>query len=261
MRHNALLRSAALAGVLVVGLTGAAHAGAAAGGATEWTQILNNMQLIDLAGINIEQVGQNAQQIAHQITQIENQLAQYQTMLQNLELLPDNIWGDAVADLNRLQNLVQQGEGIAFSMSGLDDTLKQRFGSYADFANNLPEDFSSMWDSWSQTNRDTIAGTLAGANLTAEQFQNEASTMTQLQRQSESAVGQMQALQVGHSIAGQQVEQMQKLRGLLSQQTTMMGTWYQSQQAEADLAQARRDSFFDSTAPSTSGGQEMQPRW
>lgn len=253
MRHSALFRSAALAAILSASLSGAAHAGAATGGATEWTQILNNVQLIDLAGTNIEQVGQNAQQIAHQITQIENQLVQYQTMLQNLERLPDNIWGEAVADLNRLQSLVQQGEGIAFSMGGLDDVLKDRFGSYADFSGNLPEDFSSMWDSWSQTNRDTIAGTLAGANLTAEQFQNEAGTMAQLQRQSESAAGQMQALQVGHSIAGQQVEQMQKLRGLMSQQTTMMGTWYQSQQAGADLAQARRESFFSSTLPPTDG--------
>ena len=261
MRHNALLRSAALATILSVGLTGTAHAGAAAGGATEWTQILNNVQLIDLAGTNIEQVGQNAQQIAHQITQIENQLAQYQTMLQNLERLPDNIWGDAVADLNRLQHLVQQGEGIAFSMGGLDDVLKDRFGSYADFSGNLPEDFSSIWDSWSQTNRDTIAGTLAGANLTAEQFQNEASTMAQLQRQSESAVGQMQALQVGHSIAGQQVEQMQKLRGLLSQQTTMMGTWYQSEQAQLDLRQTTYEDWTQPTGIQPGGGRDFRPEW
>ncbi|ELT46634.1 P-type conjugative transfer protein TrbJ [Brucella intermedia] len=261
MRPCALLRSAALSASLAVGLTGTAQAGAATGGATEWTQLLNNAQLIDLAGTNVEQVAQNAQQIANQITQIQNQLDQYRTMLQNLERLPENIWGDAVGDLNRLQSLVAQGEGIAFSMGGLDDVLAERFGSYAEFRGNLPEDFSSMYETWSQTNRDTIAGTLAGAGLTAEQFQTETQTMTQLQRQSETAVGQMQALQVGHSIAGQQVEQMQKLRGLLSQQTTMLGTWFQSEQAERDLAQARRDAFFGSTAPSTSGGQEMEPRW
>lgn len=261
MRTYALLRSAALSVVLSAGLAGAAHAGAAAGGATEWTQLLNNVQLIDLAGTNVEQVGQNAQQIAHQLTQIQNQIDQYRTMLQNLEKLPDNIWGDAVADLNRLQQLVAQGDGIAFSMGNLDDVLKERFGSFAEFQGNLPEDFSSMYESWSQTNRDTIAGTLAGAGLTADQFQTEAQTMAQLQRQSETAVGQMQALQVGHSIASQQVDQMQKLRGLLAQQTTMMGTWYQSEQAERDLAQARRDAFFNSTAPSTSGGQEIAPRW
>ncbi|MNL73722.1 hypothetical protein D3C87_1992230 [compost metagenome] len=71
----------------------------------------------------------------------------------------------------------------------------------------------------------------------------------------------MQALQVGHEIAAQQVEQAQKLRGLVAQQITMMATWYQSEQAEKDLAQTRREEFFNSTAPSTSGGQEMEPRW
>lgn len=42
---------------------------------------------------------------------------------------------------------------------------------------------------------------------------------------------------------------------------TMMGTWYQSEQAAKDLAQNRREEFFKSTTPSTSGGQEMEPRW
>lgn len=41
----------------------------------------------------------------------------------------------------------------------------------------------------------------------------------------------------------------------------MMGAWYQSEQAAKDLAQTKREEFFNSTAPSTSGGQEMQPRW
>lgn len=71
----------------------------------------------------------------------------------------------------------------------------------------------------------------------------------------------MKALQVGHQIAAQEVAQMQKLRGLVSQQMTMMATWYQSEQSEKDLSQARRQEFFNSTAPSTSGGQEMRPRW
>jgi Ti type entry exclusion protein TrbK len=35
---------------------------------------------------------------------------------------------------------------------------------------------------------------------------------------------------------------MQKLRGLVSQQMTMMATWYQSEQADKDLAQARASS-------------------
>ena len=85
--------------------------------------------------------------------------------------------------------------------------------------------------------------------------------MRQLRAMSETADGQMKALQVGHEIAAQQVAQTQKLRGLVAQQMTMMGTWYQSEQAKQDLAQARREKFFNATAPSTSGGQAMEPRW
>lgn len=236
-----------------------AQAGVAVGGATEWTQILNNIQLVELAGTNIEQVAQNAQQIAHQVSQIENQLDQYRAMLQNLEKLPQNIWGDAVGDLNQLQRLVAQGEGIAFSLGGLDDILRQRFPSFTDVQTGLSQDesYSEAYARWSNVNRDTISGTLAAAGLTAEQFKSEASTLSHLHTQSANAVGQMQALQVGHAIADQQVAQMQKLRGLISQQTVMMGTWYQSQQSQSDLAQARRAHFFSATLPALEG-REMQ---
>lgn len=71
----------------------------------------------------------------------------------------------------------------------------------------------------------------------------------------------MKALQVGHEIAAQQVAQFQKLRGLVSQQTTMMGTWFQSEQADKDLAQARRKKFFNAGTPNVRGGQTMEPRW
>jgi len=167
------------------------------------------------------------------------------------------------SDLTRLQGLVNQGQGIAFSMGNIDDVLKQRFQSFAEFKTGLAngESFSSSYQDWSDTNRDTIAATLRAAGFTAEQFGSEEATMSQLRSMSQSAVGQMQALQVGHQIAAQQVAQSQKLRGLVSQQMTMMATWYQSEQAAKDLAQTRREEFFRSTAPSSSGGQMMEPRW
>ncbi|MHB2268068.1 P-type conjugative transfer protein TrbJ [Pseudaminobacter salicylatoxidans] len=263
MLTNSLLRSTVAGVLLALSISGSAHAGAATGGATEWTQLLNNVQLLEQSGQGVTQINNQVTQITNQMTQIQNQLDQYRTMLQNLEKLPDNIWGQAQQDLNQLRNLVQQGDGIAFSMGGLDDVLKQRFPSFEEFASGVKggENYSDQYQSWSQTNRDTIGGTLAQAGLTAQQFDSEQSTMRELQSQSQSAVGQMQALQVGHSIASQQVEQMQKLRGLVAQQSTMMGAWYQSEQAAKDLAQNKREQFFNSTSPSTSGGQEMQPRW
>ena len=257
--------SAVMATLLAASLLTAApsHAGTPLTGATEWTQILNNAELVSLVGQSGEQIGNQITQISQLAEQIQNQIRIYQNMLQNTLTLPSHVWGQVESDLNRLRSLVSQGQGIAFSMGNADDVLRQRFQSFSEFKSGLAngETFSASYRQWSDTNRDTIASTLRAAGLTAEQFTSEEATMSQLRSMSQSAVGQMQALQAGHQIAAQQVAQAQKLRGLVSQQITMMGAWYQSEQAAKDLAQNRRQEFFNSSAPSTSGGQTMEPRW
>ena len=86
--------------------------------------------------------------------------------------------------------------------------------------------------------------------------------MEQLRSMSGTAVGQMQALQVGHQIASQQVAQMQKLRGLVSQQMTMMGTWYQSEQTLRDNTQAENEQFFGGNSGVSVGDESaFSPEW
>ena len=233
------------------------------GQATEWTQLANNAELVSLVGKSAEQVNNQITQISQLAEQIQTQLNIYKNLLQNTAQLPDHVWGQVESDLKNLQNVVAQGQGVAFSMGNIDDLLKQRFQSFSEMKSSLPNgaSFSTIYQSWSDTNRDTIAGTLKAANLTADQFSSEERTMSSLRSMSESADGQMKALQVGHEIAAQQVAQMQKLRGLVSQQMTMMGAWFQSEQAQKDLAQARREQFFNATERDIRGGQTMEPRW
>lgn len=246
-----------------VSIAPAAHASGAVTGATEMTQLLNNGELISLVGQSGSQIENQLTQITQLAEQIQNQLRIYENMLQNTARLPANVWGQVEGDLKKLQSIVQQGQGISFSAGNADDLLRGRFKSYADLQTKLPgsQSYSSTYQAWSDTNRDTIGSTLAAANLTADQFNTEEDTMKELRSMSESADGQMKALQVGHQIATQQVAQMQKLRGLVSQQMTMMGTWLQSEQTDKDLAQKRREEFFGATAPSTSGGERMKVEW
>ncbi|MGO7042156.1 P-type conjugative transfer protein TrbJ [Rhizobium acaciae] len=240
-----------------------AWAGGVTGQATEWTQLANNAELISLVGKSAEQVNNQITQISQLAEQIQNQINIYKNMLQNTAQLPNHVWGEVENDLKNLQNVVAQGQGVAFSMGNVDDVLRARFQSFAEMKSSLPDgaSFSSTYQNWSDTNRDTIAGSLRAANLTAEQFSSEEGTMSSLRSMSETADGQMKALQVGHEIAAQQVAQMQKLRGLVSQQMAMMGTWLQSEQAQKDLAQARREQFFSGTERDIRGGQTMEPRW
>lgn len=254
-------RLAAIA--LAFGSTSPARAGTATGAATEWTQVLNNSELVALVGKSGEQVQNQLTQINQLAQQIETQLNIYQNLLQNTATLPSLMWGQVESDLSRLRSIVDQGQSIAFSMGNADDVLQQRFQSYSTLQTNLPsnETFSSTYQTWSQTNRDTIASTLKAASLTADQFDSEETTMSSLRSMSETADGQMKALQVGHEIAAQQVAQMQKLRGLVSQQMTMMGTWLQTEQTDKDLAQARREKFFNAEVKTVPEGQKMEPRW
>lgn len=253
-KTHRLLMVAALSSALV--LPDPANAGSATGAATEWTQLANNAELIKLLESSSVQVENQLTQISQLAEQIQNQLKIYQNMLQNTAQLPNHIWGEVESDLKRLQSVVSQGQGIAFSMGNADDILKQRFPSYADLKTSLSDgtSFSSTYQSWSDTNRDTIAGSLNAASLTADQFETEESTMASLRSMSQSADGQMKALQVGHQIAAQQVAQMQKLRGLLSQQMTMMGTWLQAKpDRQGPGAEEKREVFR------TRG--KRNPRW
>ena len=263
-RPSKVARATAIAAIILAATRPfPAQAGGVTGQATEWTQLANNAELVSLVGKSAEQVNNQITQISQLAEQIQNQLNIYSNLLQNTAQLPNHIWGQVESDLKSLQNVVAQGQGVAFSMGNIDDVLKQRFQSFAEMKSNLPDgaSFSTTYQNWSDTNRDTIAGTLKAANLTADQFSSEESTMSSLRSMSESADGQMKALQVGHQIAAQQVAQMQKLRGLVSQQMTMMGTWFQSEQAQKDLAQARREQFFSGTEHDIRGGQTMEPRW
>ena len=72
--------------------TGPAHAGAVTGNATEWTQLLNNAELVGLTGQSAEQIQNQITQITQLSEQIQNQLRIYENMLQNTLQLPDHVW-------------------------------------------------------------------------------------------------------------------------------------------------------------------------
>lgn len=239
------------------------RAGTATGAATEWTQLANNAELIKLLESSGTQVHNQLTQINQLAQQIETQLNIYQNMVQNTATLPEHVWGQVEADLNQLRSIIETGQSIAFSMGNADDVLQQRFQSYSTLRTSLPNNktFSSTYQTWSDTNRETIASTLRAAGLTSEQFTTEEATMSSLRSMSETADGQMKALQVGHQLAAAQVEQTQKLRGLVAQQTTMTATWLQSEQTDKDLAQARREKFFAPTNRGVPQGEMMEPKW
>ena len=164
MRKRSFMSVSTALAIVMAGIVGSTpgRAGGVTGQATEWTQLLNNGELVALVGKSSEQINNQMTQIAQLAEQIQNQIRMYENMLQNTAQLPFHVWSQVENDLNRLRSLVAQGEGIAFSVSNADDVLRQRFESYGEFKTGLADGqtFSSSYEKWSTTNRDTIAGTL-----------------------------------------------------------------------------------------------------
>jgi P-type conjugative transfer protein TrbJ len=85
------------------------------------------------------------------------------------------------------------------------------------------------------------------------QFDSDSALLQSLKSQSQSAVGRMQAIEVGNQIAENQAEQLMKLRQLMMADMQSKSA-YQSAMVQADATkQANSDQFFGQTQVTSDG--------
>ena len=114
-RRNITNRAVAITAALFIGITPyhPAIASGAVAGATEPTQIANNVELV--------------LQYAKQVEQYATQLQQYRDQLQNTLNIPNQIWSSIQNDLMGVMNVVKQGEALAFSLSNIGEQFQLKF--------------------------------------------------------------------------------------------------------------------------------------
>ena len=118
------------------------------GGATELTQLANN---VELAASYI----QLAQSYA-------TQLNQYSNMLQNTLNIPNQVWGMVMNELSGVANLVKQGQALAYSAQNIGQQFVNTFKGFQ-FPSGF--DFKTDYKKWSQTTLDSLKGALESANF------------------------------------------------------------------------------------------------
>jgi len=154
----------------------------------------------------VESVINEVQMIANQIKQIEN-------MVQNTATY-GGVWdGDALPRLNRLGQIIDQEQAIAYAMAGMDRVFRERYPGYRPIT-----DWATAYDKWTRTTLDTLRGSLAAVRLHAEDFTDEQRRIRTLTALSDSAEGRMQAIQAGNMLAAEQLQQLTKLRQLMMAQ-------------------------------------------
>ena len=166
----------------------------------------------------------------NQATQISNQLRQLAYEVQNLQNIPNGVWGQIRGDLNALTQIAKVGQSISYADGNLSGEFSQMYPGYV-----VPADYTRAYTQWGENALGGIQGALASAGLQSSQFASEDATFAQLQALSDGAVGHMQAIQVGNMIGIQQVQQLQKLRQL--QMAQLQGEFgYLATQQQNDLS-------------------------
>lgn len=190
---------------------------AGTGGATEVTQILNNIEMIN--------------QTAQQVKMVEIQLQQALTN-------PNTPWSQTVQALTTLRDAVQQGQAIGYSLASVENSFKNTYRGYGQTSGNLLNDFIR----WNTTTRDSISGALRAAGATVDQVKSESDMIDRLRMMGQSAQGQMQAAQVGNAISIEMIQQLRQLRQLNAAQMQAHSNYLatQNEQQGADKAALKR---------------------
>src|SRR6202521_6221916 len=140
--------------LLFLGVPTTTDAGVVAGMATEWTQILNHVQLI---------MGYIRQGL-----QLENELKQYEEQLKQGMVSPQQLFGPIQQDLSQLAQVVQGGQALAYSMGNLDGQFRSTFPGYSYRTSGYFNDYKK----WSQTSLDTTMNSLRAAGFQSKQLKN-----------------------------------------------------------------------------------------
>lgn len=175
---------------------------------TTWTQLL--------------QYAKEAQSLATQLQQYQTQLQQYANMITNTVALPQEVWGTVQSDIMRVQSL----SNAASLLSGNAGSIITRLQSASAYANQVASlgNIAGQLTTWRQTignNLNTLGQTLG---LQQSQQQNEAAILQALQQHSQSAQGQMQAIQAGNELAGANTAELAQIQATLVSTAQMQAT-------------------------------------
>lgn len=235
------MRKFVISVVIVLGVSGNSPQKVQAGAfATEVTQLLNHSQLLLM--------------YIREGLMLENALAMYANMLRNTKNLSPQTFGQIAGDISALAQIVQGGQALAYSLGNLDQLFRSTYPGYA----TNPTVYYQNYQKWSQTSLDTTLGALRAAGLQSQQMQSEESIVGALEFMSETADGQMQALNVLGEIDDQEVQQLMKLRELMMADMSSKQA-YQAAIIQEQAADQAASQWFFTGGPVTSDGKTYLP--
>lgn len=221
-------------------LPGPSRATGLIAGATEPTQIMNNIQLV-----------------MSYVEQVQQTIHQYEMVLQGIKNLKTQFTGQALLSQMRrlfvdyrvqesfqnLRTLYIQGQRIAYAQSEFENLFRRQYPEYGTNLNY--RDFRTEYGDWSRTTKEMMVEAIQLSGLQEEAFNSESSMMEEVANASNSSQGITQAVQAGNMAAISVASQLQKLRQLQMAQLRAQNAYLMGEQAKDERTEQVVDRLFE----------------
>lgn len=185
-----------LASIVFAGAPAKAGGGGGFAGATEPTQMMNNIELVSI--------------YASEIQQLQQQMQMYANLYQNTIGLPLQVWGSVESQLRGLINTVSSVQGVVGMTENALAQIEQQYGN-----GSLMDNYENRLSDWRKGLNNTIGSVLGQYGLQAARFSTTQGALAQIQAASQSATGRMQVLQAGNQLSGLMVNQIMELQSTI----------------------------------------------
>ena len=186
---------------------------------------------------NILQAARALQQIDNQVRQLTHEIDMIEKMARDLETLPVEVARGIIADrIRRIEELMREADGIGYGVEAVERT----YGETPPANVVLVEDARARW----QQSRLAHKHTLLMVAETVRDTEQDADALTGLVEESQTAIGNLQALQAGNQIGALSAEQLIQMEALMAAHYRAIAFDRARELEEAERGRARLKSFL-----------------
>ncbi|QEG79346.1 P-type conjugative transfer protein TrbJ [Bartonella krasnovii] len=184
--------------------------------------------------------------------QLQTQLQQYKDMVKQGLSFSSPQFDGLQSTLQKLKQVYQDSQSISYNMGNLNSRFEKMFPGYEDYLKNSGKmNPKKDYRKWAETGLSNSRVAIEAAGINTSSFDDEDKMMQKLVDRSASAEGRMQAIQAGNEIAAQQVKQLQLLRDLVANNTTLQANYTANEVERKAKNEAAAEKFFDEELTST----------
>ena len=194
---------------------------------------------------NILQAARALQQIDNQVRQLTHEIDMIEKMARDLETLPVEVARGIIADrIRRIKELMREADGIGYGAEAVErnyeDLYPETYGETPPANVVLVEDARARW----QQSRLAHKHTLLMVAETVRDTEQDADALTGLVEESQTAIGNLQALQAGNQIKALSAQQLMQMEALLAAHYRAEALDRARELEEAARGRARLQSFL-----------------